>query len=94
MVYTIVYIGAAWCKTCKEIKPKTLELAQRFGVAVEVLDYDDDLDEEQKTAVTKVPTLRILKDGAQVAEYNVNQIASLSAWLTANVSLMAGDEDF
>lgn len=95
MAYTIVYIGAAWCKTCKEIKPKTLELGQRFGVPVEVLDYDDDLDEEQKAQVTKVPTIRIQKDGVQVAEYNINQVASLSAWLTANVSLSAtGDEDF
>jgi thiol-disulfide isomerase/thioredoxin len=94
MAYTIVYIGAAWCKTCKEIKPKTLELAQRFGLAVDALDYDDDLDEEQKAQVTKVPTLRILKDGAQVAEYNVNQVASLSTWLTTNVSMTVGDEDF
>lgn len=93
MVYTIVYIGAVWCKTCKEIKPKTLELAQRFGLAVDVLDYDDDLDEEQKVQVTKVPTLRILKDGAQVAEYNVNQVVSLTAWLTANV-LLTDDNDF
>jgi thiol-disulfide isomerase/thioredoxin len=84
--YTILYIGAAWCKTCKEIKPATESLATQFAIPLTIKDYDDDLDETEQAAIKKVPTLRILDDkGVQVAEWNVNQVASLKEWLTSNI---------
>lgn len=87
----VIYIGAAWCSTCKVIKPKTETLCAKFGVPLKVLDYDNDLEDDEKEAITKVPTLQIKKDGVLVETYNVNQVASLEAYLTANVTLTTDD---
>jgi thiol-disulfide isomerase/thioredoxin len=93
-MFQIVYIGASWCKTCKVIKPATEELARRFNVPLVIKDYDDDLTEDEKAVIKKVPTLRVLDEkGAQIAQWDVNQVASLTAWLESNVSLGAY-EDF
>lgn len=92
---TVVYIGAKWCSTCKTIKPAVEQLTRRFGVGLTVLDYDTDFEEgDEKDAITKVPTLRVQCDGIQVAEWNVGQVASLEAWLQANVAIAVADEDF
>ncbi len=90
----IVYIGASWCSTCKVIKPKTLELGKLYGIPVRELDYDDDLTDEEKEHVTKVPTLRIVRDNNVKATWNVNQVAQLTAWLQMNVALKTADMDF
>ena len=91
MTFEIVYIGAKWCGTCKVIKPATLDLGKTFGVKVHLNDFDDDLTEMEKEAITKVPTLRILHNKVQIQEWNVKQVDSLKAWLTANVPLQTDD---
>ena len=88
----IVYIGAAWCTTCKTIGPATEALCKKYGVELRKLDYDRDLEEDEKDAVTKVPTLRAWKGGAQVAEWNQNQVLSLEVWLGRNVPLATTDD--
>ena len=91
--YTILYIGAAWCKTCKEIKPATESLAAQFAVPLTIKDYDEDLDESEQAAIKKVPTIRILAaTGTQIAEWNVNQVASLREWLTSNIHVGSTDD--
>lgn len=90
----IVYIGASWCTTCKVIKPKTLELGKLYDVPVKILDYDDDIEEEEKATITKVPTLRIMRDGECVETWNVNQVAQLTAWLSINIKLNTAADDF
>jgi thiol-disulfide isomerase/thioredoxin len=92
MTYELVYIGAAWCATCKTIKPQLQELCKKFSIAMKELDYDKDLSAEEQELVTKVPTVRILKTGIQIAEFNVRQVASTEAWLTANVTLQTTDD--
>lgn len=92
MSYTILYIGASWCKTCKEIKPATESLAQQFAISLTIKDYDDDLEDDEKAAITKVPTIRILEGEKQVAEWNVNQVTSLREWLTANIHVGSTDD--
>jgi thiol-disulfide isomerase/thioredoxin len=89
----IVYIGAAWCSTCKTIGPATEQLCKKFGVALRTLDYDRDLEEDEKDVVTKVPTLRAYVNGTRVAEWNQNQVLSLEVWLGRNVTMTA-TEDF
>jgi thiol-disulfide isomerase/thioredoxin len=92
---TVIYIGAKWCSTCKTIKPAVEQLTRRFGVELKVLDYDTDFEEgDGKDAITKVPTLRLQSGGVQMAEWNVGQVASLEAWLQANVAVAMVDEDF
>ena len=91
--YTILYIGAAWCKTCKEIKPATESLAAQFAVPLTIKDYDDDLDESEQATIKKVPTIRITNAaGTQIAEWNVNQVASLREWLTSNIHVGSTDD--
>ncbi len=92
MVHELVYIGAAWCGTCKTIKPQLMELCKKFSVPIILKDYDNDLDEEEQSTVTKVPTVRILNDGRQVAEFNIRQVAQTEEWLSANVKLAATDD--
>lgn len=89
----IVYIGAAWCSTCKTIKPALVELCKKFTVELTVLDYDIDLEDEAQEEIKKVPTIKIVHDRRKVAEFNTNQVASTEAWLTANVKL-GSTEDF
>ena len=90
--YTILYIGAAWCKTCKEIKPATESLAAQFAVPLTIKDYDDDLDETEQSAIKKVPTIRVFSKETQVTEWNVNQVASLREWLTSNIHVGSTDD--
>ena len=86
MTTSIQYIGAIWCKTCKDIRPKTEELAKRFNVSLTILDYDN-LSEEEKEDVMKVPTLTIFKNNEKVAKYDSNQVASLEKWLHTNINI-------
>ena len=88
-----MYIGATWCKTCKVIKPKLEELAKRFQVEFIVKDLDEDFTEEEKSEITKVPTVRMLKDKSIVDMYNINQVESVTSWLTENVQI-ASDDNF
>ena len=90
MTVEIVYIGATWCSTCKVVKPATVELGKKFDVPVVIKDLDE-LEEAQKDSITKVPTLRILKDGVQIQEWNVKQIQSLTDWLSSNIVLTMDD---
>ena len=91
--YTILYIGAAWCKTCKEIKPATESLAIQFSIPLTIKDFDNDLDENEQAEIKKVPTIRITDStGKQVAEWNVNQIASLREWLISNIHVGSTDD--
>ena len=90
MTLEIVYIGASWCSTCKVIKPATVELGKKFDVSVTIKDFDE-LEEAEKESITKVPTLRILKDGVQIQEWNVKQVQSLTDWLSANIVLTLED---
>ena len=91
MSITIEYIGAAWCSTCKVIKPKTEELAKKFTVPLNCRDYDKDLSEEEQAEIKKVPTLRIFKNGEKVAEYVIRQVELLEVWLQGNVPLTTDD---
>jgi thiol-disulfide isomerase/thioredoxin len=88
----IVYIGAAWCTTCKTIGPATEALCAKFGVELKKLDYDRDLEEDEKDVVTKVPTLRAFVGGTLAAEWNQNQVLSLEVWLSRNVPLATVDD--
>lgn len=93
MVHELVYIGAVWCGTCKTIKPQLAELCKKFSIPMILKDYDNDLDDEEQSLVTKVPTVRIITDRRVVAEFNIRQVAQTEEWLSENVRL-AATEDF
>jgi thiol-disulfide isomerase/thioredoxin len=92
MSQSILYIGASWCGPCKTIGPQAEALAKQFGLPIVKKDLDKDLTEDEKEAILKVPTIRILHENTHcIAEFTVNQVASLKKWLTDNVSLESGD---
>jgi thiol-disulfide isomerase/thioredoxin len=90
MVYEIHYIGATWCSTCKVIKPATEALAKRFAVSLVCKDLDD-LSDEEKDTISKVPTIRIVENNTQIVEWNMNQVKSLEEWLQTHIQMMSDD---
>jgi hypothetical protein len=51
----------------------------------------DELDDEEKDTITKVPTLQIYKDGKPHVTWNVNQVKSLQAWFQEHITLESED---
>ena len=87
--YTIVYIGAKWCSICKIIAPSVEVLADCYNLEMRMLDYDNDLTDEDQSSITKVPTIRIIDDtNTVVLELNTNHINNLKEWLKDNVKVL------
>ena len=92
MVITIEYIGAEWCRSCKTIFPQIESLSKKFSVRLHAKEFDVDLQENEKGTVNKLPTVRIYKDSAMVAEYSANQVASVQTWLQENAATIQDAE--
>ncbi len=89
---SIQYIGATWCGPCKTVKPLVSVLAHKFSISATFLDYDE-MEEEEKADVKKLPTIRILQEGGVVLEITTNHADTLELWLRKHVRVN-GDEDF
>jgi thiol-disulfide isomerase/thioredoxin len=90
-MYSIQYIGATWCGPCKTVKPIVSVLAHKFMVPVSYLEYDE-MEEEERADVKKLPTIRILQGGV-VAEITTQHADTLEIWLRKHVRVN-GDDDF
>jgi len=90
MTYTLRYIGATWCATCKVIKPKAEELCKKFSITMDTFDLEE-LDDDEANTITKVPTLQIISDNKIVETWNQSQLKNLEEWLSKNVSLKTED---
>lgn len=88
----IIYIGANWCGPCRIVKPRIEELCKKFSISYKLRDYDTDLNDDEKEAISKVPTIQIYENDRIVVEYTTNQIAQTEAWLQAHVALCACDD--
>jgi thiol-disulfide isomerase/thioredoxin len=88
--HEIVYIGAKWCAPCKAVKPQVVDLAQKFNVPLTLLDYDD-LEEEERGNVSKLPTIRVCDSGT-VKEYTTNHVEQLAEWLRSTVRVNTTDD--
>ena len=91
----VEYIGAAWCAPCKTTKPRVEELCKKYSMELVIYDYDDDLDDEAKACVKKLPTVRVYDndDNVPTVEFITQQADQLEKWLSANVRVMM-TEDF
>ena len=69
------YIGATWCKACKEVKPRAKELAEKENISFIELDYDS-LSEKEQATITKLPTLRLKNKEVLVKEFTTASAAS------------------
>ena len=58
---------AEWCGPCKIMKPRILDVAERMGDNVKVVQIDVDKEKELATRfrISSVPTLIIFKNGKQ-----------------------------
>jgi len=93
MTYTIVYIGAKWCSPCKVIKPTVIDLAQKFKLPLTIKDFDDDLTDDERETVSKLPILRIYDDNnVLIKEILDDKVNALTVWL--QTTLLATTDDF
>ena len=67
-------------------------LAHKFTVPIQFMDYDE-MEEEEKDTVKKLPTLRILQDSILVKEITAAHADMLEIWLRTNVRVNT-TEDF
>jgi thioredoxin 1 len=83
----IVDVGARWCTPCQGFSP----LVQQFGrehprVRVRQLDVDDNPVTARRYAVTTLPTLLVVRDGALVQRLvGTRQTEQLERELTAHL---------
>jgi len=62
------YIGATWCKACKELKPRAEELAEKAKILFLERNYDS-LNETEQKSIKKIPAIRIKTNGTIVKEF-------------------------
>lgn len=65
--HVLVDFYAEWCGPCKIMKPRILDVAERMGDNVKVVQIDVDKEKELATRfrISSVPTLIIFKNGKQ-----------------------------
>ena len=63
----LVDFYAEWCGPCKIMKPRILDVAERMGDNVKVVEIDVDKEKELaiRFRISSVPTLIIFKNGKQ-----------------------------
>lgn len=104
--YTVVYVGAEWCRPCKVLKPKLKELAAEMeGVGVLALDVDtDDVKGHQEFAhIRSIPYIMIYQFGELVKGGNMGieqiktilggKIDEFTAWLISQIEGGSYDYD-
>jgi thiol-disulfide isomerase/thioredoxin len=90
----IHYIGASWCAPCRTIKPQMIELCKKYSVPLKIYDLETDLEASEVEKITKIPTVRIYKEGTMIAEHTTAQVAQTATTLAAHVTLGGTDADF
>lgn len=65
---TLIDFTAKWCGPCKQLAPILAGLATEYGAQVRVVavDVDDSQDVAQHYGVRAMPTMVLLRDGAEV----------------------------
>ena len=63
----VIDFWAEWCGPCQIMKPRILDVAERMGDNVKVVQIDVDKEKELATRfrISSVPTLIIFKNGKQ-----------------------------
>lgn len=92
MAFRIEYIGASWCAPCRTVKPLVSAMAHKFSVPITFIDYDE-MEDAEKDAVKKLPTVRVLDGTCTLVEITTNHADTLELWLRKHVRVN-GEEDF
>ncbi len=86
---TLVDFWAEWCGPCKMIAPAIEELAKEYEGRANIgkVDVDEAGELAQDFGVSSIPTLIVLKDGAEVKRFvGVTPIAELRKAIDAALS--------
>jgi thiol-disulfide isomerase/thioredoxin len=90
-MYRIEYIGATWCAPCRTVKPLVTLLSHKFACSLEEYDYDE-MEEEAKSSVSKLPTVRVWEEGVIRVEITTNHAEMLEIWLKTHVRVNDVDD--
>jgi thioredoxin-like negative regulator of GroEL len=66
----IEYYGASWCTACKFVKPIVESLE---GIAVEIVDVEQQMDRAAKLGIRNLPTLILLENGEEIKRLSGNK---------------------
>lgn len=66
MTEEVQFISAVWCKRCVTIKPEVQLICSMNNITCSVVDFDEDLDENDalKAEITSLPTILYREAGA------------------------------
>ncbi len=90
-MFTVEYYGASWCGPCKTVKPLTEVLCRKYAISLNLHDYDN-MEEEEKSTILKLPTIRIMNDKECVCEITTQHADQLESWLQKNVRVNTTDD--
>ena len=63
----IFYFGAPWCGQCKTLKPKVEEECKTRGIALQIVDVEEEDGLCDIYGIKNVPTIILVKNGEIVA---------------------------
>jgi thiol-disulfide isomerase/thioredoxin len=89
---SVTYIGASWCGPCKKVKPSVINLCKKFCIPLKLIDYDDDLTEDQRNDIEKLPFVLVIQSGYTVARFITKHEEELEKWLMVNVRVNIEDD--
>lgn len=91
MPIEVKYYGASWCAPCRIAKPSIQELCKKYGISLVIHDYDE-LEEEERGIITKLPTVQIWHDTNLEKEIISRHVETLEAWISENVRVIPTDD--
>ncbi len=100
MTEEVQIISAAWCKRCVTIKPEVQLLCSMNNIPCSVIDFDEDLDENDalKAEIKSLPTILYREAGADKwITYTANTLHVWKAKMaekTAKDAIPRADLDF
>ena len=67
---SLVLVTASWCSACQPYKPVVQRVASELGLALQVLDCEEDLVQVAGLGVCSLPTLILYKNGEEVDRWS------------------------